>query len=74
MQVRLQRPTVTAEMSLMLAIAKFFITGFSLGSTTPTAFHTSDLLLKGMPMPAHLGACTRLLRLWMIIVINIIVQ
>ena len=47
-QVRLQRPTVTAEMSLMLAIAKFFIAGFSLGSTTPTAFHTSDLLLKGM--------------------------
>ena len=57
-QVRLQRPTVTAEMSLMLAIAKFFIAGFSLGSSTPTAFHTSDLLLKGAcPEPPCIPGC-----------------
>ena len=47
MQVRLQRPTVSAEMSLMLAIAKFFVPGFTLGGVTPIAFHTSDLILTG---------------------------
>ena len=46
-QVRMQRPTVSAEMSLMLAIAKFFIAGFTLGGVTPTAFHSNDLLLTG---------------------------
>ena len=59
MQVRLQRPTVSAEMSLMLAIAKFFVPGFTLGGVTPTAFHTSDMLLTGMPRPAWLLVCMR---------------
>lgn len=45
--MRLQRPTVSAEMSFMLAVAKFFIPGFALGGITPTPFQSYDILLTG---------------------------
>lgn len=47
LQMRLQRPTVSAEMSFMLAVAGFFIPSFGLGGTTPTPFQSFDLLLTG---------------------------
>lgn len=46
-QVRLQRPTVSAEMSFMLAVTSFFVPGFALGGITPAPFTTYDLLLTG---------------------------
>ncbi|KAK9815130.1 hypothetical protein WJX73_008307 [Symbiochloris irregularis] len=46
-EVRLQRPTVSAEMSFMLAVTSFFVPGFALGGITPSPFQSYDLLLTG---------------------------
>ena len=45
--LRLQRPTVVAEVSFMLAVTKFFVPGFAMSGVTPIPFTTSDLLLQG---------------------------
>ena len=49
-QMRLQRPTVSAEMSFMLAVTKFFVPGFALGGITPTPFQSYDLILTGVSL------------------------
>ena len=53
--MRLQRPTVSAEMSFMLAVTKFFVPGFALGGITPTPFQSYDLLLTGTAWLLTLG-------------------
>ena len=45
-RLRLQRPTVTAEMGFMLAVTKFFVPGFALSGAHPIPFHSDDMLLK----------------------------
>lgn len=47
MQVRLQRPTISAEMSFLLAVMKFYIPDFAIASVTPIPFQTQDVLLSG---------------------------
>ena len=47
MQVRLQRPTISAEMSFLLAVMKFYIPDFAIASVTPVPFRTQDVLLSG---------------------------
>ena len=49
MQVRLQRPTISAEMSFLLAVMKFYIPDFAIASVTPIPFQTQDVLLSGQP-------------------------
>ena len=46
-QVRLQRPTISAEMSFLLAVMKFYIPDFAIASVTPIPFQTQDVLLSG---------------------------
>ena len=46
-QVRLQRPTISAEMSFLLAVMKFYIPDFAIASVTPVPFQTQDVLLSG---------------------------
>ncbi len=47
LQVRLQRPTISAEMSFLLAVVKFYLPDFAIGSITPVPFRTQDILLTG---------------------------
>ena len=47
MQVRLQRPTISAEMSFLLALVKFYVPDFAIASVTPIPFQTQDVLLRG---------------------------
>ena len=47
MQLRLQRPTISAEMSFLLAVMKFYIPDFAIASVTPIPFQTQDVLLSG---------------------------
>ena len=68
MQVRLQRPTISAEMSFLLAVMKFYIPDFAIASVTPIPFQTQDVLLSGQPdyfdrrkMPPCRYACLTLL-------------
>jgi hypothetical protein len=49
MQVRLQRPTISAEMSFLLAVMKFYVPDFAIASVTPIPFQTQDVLLTGRP-------------------------
>ncbi|KAK9908805.1 hypothetical protein WJX75_003140 [Coccomyxa subellipsoidea] len=44
-RVRLQRPTISAEMSFLLAVVKFYLPDFAIGSITPVPFYTQDILL-----------------------------
>ncbi len=46
-QVRLQKPTISAEMSFLLAVVKFYLPDFAIGSITPVPFQTQDILLTG---------------------------
>ncbi len=46
-QMRLQRPTVVAEVGFMLSITKFFVPGFAMSGITPTPFESTDLVLEG---------------------------
>lgn len=46
-QVRLQRPTVVAEVGFMLSVTKFFVPGFAMSGITPTPFESTDLVLEG---------------------------
>eukprot|EP00884_Botryococcus_braunii_P010315 jgi/Botrbrau1/19285/Bobra.0073s0028.1 len=45
LQLRLQRPTISAEMSLLLAITKFYVPSFFLTGVAPIPFHSEDILL-----------------------------
>lgn len=46
-QVRLQKPTISAEMSFLLAVVKFYLPDFAIGSINPVPFQTQDILLTG---------------------------
>ena len=46
-QVRLQRPTVVAEIGFMLSVTKFFVPGVAMSGITPTAFESNDVVLEG---------------------------
>ena len=54
-QIRLQRPTISAEMSFLLAVMKFYIPDFAIASVTPIPFQTQDVLLTGRPCNSILG-------------------
>ena len=45
LQIRLQRPTITAEISFMLSVTKFFVPGFVLSGAQPIPFQSLDLQL-----------------------------
>ena len=45
LQIRLQRPTITAEISFMLAVTKFFVPSFALSGAQPIPFQSLDLQL-----------------------------
>ena len=47
-QVRLQRPTVVAEIGFMLSVTKFFVPGVTMSGVTPTPFESNDVVLEGM--------------------------
>lgn len=47
LQLRLQRPTITAEISFMLAVTKFFVPNLALSGAKPIPFQTLDLQLGG---------------------------
>ena len=47
LQIRLQRPTITAEIGFMLAVTKFFVPTLPLSEAEPRPFHTLDILLDG---------------------------
>ena len=49
-QVRLQRPTVSAEMSFLLAVLKFYVPSAASSGATPIPFHSEDILLTGRPV------------------------
>lgn len=51
LQVRLQRPTISAEMSFLLAVMKFYVPDFAIASVTPIPFQTQDVLLTGEHPP-----------------------
>ena len=46
-QVRLQRPTVSAEMSFLLEVVTFFVPTLALDGAKTAPFRTHDLLLTG---------------------------
>ncbi|KAK9819963.1 hypothetical protein WJX72_004515 [[Myrmecia] bisecta] len=46
LKMRLQRPTVVAEVGFMLAVTKFVVPKVALSGITPIPFQTHDLLLK----------------------------
>ena len=46
-QVRLQRPTVSAEMSFLLEVVTFFVPNLALDGAKTAPFRTHDLLLTG---------------------------
>jgi len=46
-QLRLQRPTVVAEVGFMLSVTKFFVPGFAMSGITPTPFESTDVVLEG---------------------------
>ena len=46
-QVRLQRPTVSAEMSFLLDVVTFFVPNLALDGAKTAPFRTHDLLLTG---------------------------
>ena len=46
LQIRLQRPTITAEISFMLAVTKFFVPSFALSGAQPIPFQSLDLQLS----------------------------
>ncbi len=46
-QVRLQRPTVVAEVGFMLSVTKFFVPGFAMSGLSPTPFESNDVVLQG---------------------------
>lgn len=48
-QVRLQRPTVVAEVGFMLTVTKFFVPGFASSGLTPIPFESNDVVLEGKP-------------------------
>lgn len=48
-QVRLQRPTVVAEIGFMLSVTKFFVPGVTMSGVTPTPFESNDVVLEGKP-------------------------
>lgn len=50
-QLRLQRPTVVAEIGFMLAVTKFFVPGVTMSGVTPTPFDSNDVVLEGKPAP-----------------------
>ena len=52
LQVRLQRPTITAEISFMLAVTKFFVPTFALSGAQPVPFQSLDLRLGKEPFKA----------------------
>lgn len=45
LKIRLQRPTVTAEVSFMLSVTKFFVPDFALNGAKPISFQSLDLRL-----------------------------
>lgn len=51
-QVRLQRPTVVAEIGFMLSVTKFFVPGVTMSGITPTPFESNDVVLEGKPAVA----------------------
>ena len=55
--MRLQRPTVSAEMSFLLAVLKFYVPSAASSGATPIPFHSEDVLLTGAPFPC-LSSCT----------------
>ncbi len=56
-QVRLQKPTISAEMSFLLAVVKFYLPDFAIGSITPIAFQSQDILLTGKDCGSKGFAC-----------------
>lgn len=46
-QLRLQRPTVVAEIGFMLSVTKFFVPGVTMSGVTPTPFESNDVVLEG---------------------------
>lgn len=53
-QVRLQRPTVSAEMSFLLEVVTFFVPNLALDGAKTAPFRTHDLLLSGsLPVIAY---------------------
>lgn len=52
-QLRLQRPTVVAEIGFMLSVTKFFVPGVTMSGVTPTPFESNDVVLEGKPEPEH---------------------
>jgi hypothetical protein len=56
-QVRLQRPTVVAEVGFILAVTKFVLPSFSLSGVRPVPFSSSDVLLQGVPSGLRPFAC-----------------
>lgn len=56
-QVRLQKPTISAEMSFLLAVVKFYLPYFAIGSITPVPFQTQDILLTGNNCGSICFAC-----------------
>ena len=53
LQLRLQRPTITGEVSFMLAVTKFFVPGFALSGAKPIPFRTHDLRLAAAEFKAE---------------------
>ena len=54
-QLRLQRPTVVAEIGFMLAVTKFFVPGVTMSGVTPTPFESNDVVLEGKPCATPLA-------------------
>lgn len=52
-QLRLQRPTVVAEIGFMLSVTKFFVPGVTMSGVTPTPFESNDVVLEGKPESQH---------------------
>ena len=46
-QVRLQRPTVVAEVGFMLSVTKFFVPGFTMSGVSLVPFESNDVVLEG---------------------------
>lgn len=64
-QLRLQRPTVVAEIGFMLSVTKFFVPGVTMSGITPTPFESSDVVLEGKlanqaGLPESTFLCTQL--------------
>lgn len=55
-QVRLQRPTVVAEVGFMLSVAKFFVPGFAMSGLVPIPFESNDVVLGSKSWACVLNA------------------